>query len=152
MVLCRCCAAIYDDRHSLGALPLLTKVELGDYSSFVLGQEFTGHNKDLLSGLYIGRRCFFTDAVTENADQCRELWDKLMKGVSSMTEQTGEDTWTDSGFANIGHSPTVHNADDSLALLDNKDVLSATGLYDTQLYCILSEHKSAGEEDKDLTK
>lgn len=31
-------------------------------------------------------------------------------------------------------------------------MLSATGLYDTQLYCILSEHKSAGKADKDLTK
>lgn len=31
-------------------------------------------------------------------------------------------------------------------------MLSTTGLYDTQLYCILSEHKSAGKADKDLTK
>lgn len=61
--------------------PLLAQTEMGDYSASVPGKEYTGHNQDLLSGLYIGRRCFFTDAVTENADQCRDLWNKLSKGV-----------------------------------------------------------------------
>lgn len=27
--------------------------------------------------LYLGRRCFFTDKLTDYADQCSELWDKL---------------------------------------------------------------------------
>lgn len=31
-----------------------------------------------LSGLYIGRRCFPTDAVSDNADKCSELWEFLI--------------------------------------------------------------------------
>lgn len=95
--------------------------------------------------------------------------------ASSLTGQTGDDTWADSGFVKIGHDLTVSNTDNLLTLSDSKDVLSATGLYyaawtigesipyvnsdgesvslyDAQLYCILSEHKSTEEADKDLTK
>lgn len=33
---------------------------------------------DALSGLYIGRRCFYTDKTTANLEQCSQLWDFLI--------------------------------------------------------------------------
>lgn len=57
--------------------PLLSEMNLGTYSTFVLGKEIAGNNQELLSGLFIGRRCFFTDAVTKHARECSDLWDAL---------------------------------------------------------------------------
>lgn len=57
--------------------PALSELELGSYSVNVLGQYIDGNNQDLLSGLYIGRRCFYTDARTDNTEQCNALWDTL---------------------------------------------------------------------------
>lgn len=59
------------------ACPLLAGMELGDYSSPVLGKEFTGSNQELLSGLFIGRRCFFTAETTKYAERCSDLWNML---------------------------------------------------------------------------
>lgn len=56
---------------------LLSDMELGTYSAVLLGKEQSGDNQDLLSPLYIGRRCFYTDTATENADACDELWNLL---------------------------------------------------------------------------
>lgn len=95
--------------------------------------------------------------------------------LSSPIELTNEDTWADSGFLKIGRNLTIQNTDNTLTLLDNKDVLSANGLYyatwtmgesesfvnsdgetvdlyDAQLYFILSEHKNTAEADNDMTK
>ncbi|MDE7273619.1 MAG: hypothetical protein K2N95_11250 [Lachnospiraceae bacterium] len=57
--------------------PVLSELELGSYSINILGQSITGRNQELLSGLYIGRRCFYTDALTDNAEQCSALWDTI---------------------------------------------------------------------------
>lgn len=59
--------------------PLLTGMELGTYSTIILGETITGNNQELLSELYLGRRCFFTDKQTENSDKCSELWDLLYR-------------------------------------------------------------------------
>lgn len=95
--------------------------------------------------------------------------------ISSPIEQTGGDTWTNSGFLEIGRNLTIKNTDNTLTLLDSKDVLSANGLYyatwimgeaepyvnsenetielyDAQLYLILSEHKNTTEAGNDVTK
>ena len=56
---------------------LLAGMELGSYSSSILGKEIFGGNQELLSGLYIGRRCFFTDDITKHADECNDLWNTL---------------------------------------------------------------------------
>lgn len=95
--------------------------------------------------------------------------------ISSPMEQTRENTWADSGFLKIGRSLIIQNEDNTLTLLDSKDVLSASGLYyatwtmggsepyvnsdgetvdlyDVQLYFILSEHKNAAEAGNDMTK
>lgn len=55
--------------------PLLAEMELGDYSTTILGEEITGNNQELLSGLFFGRRCFYTDDITKHADKCNDLWD-----------------------------------------------------------------------------
>lgn len=57
--------------------PLLSEMELGSYSTFILGEEQTGSSQELLSGLYLGRRCFYTDALSDNYEQCSELWNAL---------------------------------------------------------------------------
>lgn len=57
--------------------PLLSEMNLGTYSTFVLGKEISGNNQELLSGLFIGRRCFFTDTVAKHARECSDLWDAL---------------------------------------------------------------------------
>lgn len=59
--------------------PALSSQDLGSYSGYVLGQEITGDNQELLSRLYLGRRCFHSDDRTKNADQCSELWERLLK-------------------------------------------------------------------------
>lgn len=57
--------------------PVLTEMELGAYTDTSLGQTTTGSNQDILSELYLGRRCFYTDAVTEHVRECSQLWDTL---------------------------------------------------------------------------
>lgn len=59
------------------ACPLLAEMDLGTYSDSILGKEASGSNQELLSGLFIGRRCFFTDNITKHADKCSDLWDSL---------------------------------------------------------------------------
>lgn len=56
---------------------VLSTMELGAYTSSTLGIEESGSNQSLLSDLYLARRCFFTDKITDNAAQCGELWDFL---------------------------------------------------------------------------
>ena len=95
--------------------------------------------------------------------------------ASSPINQNREDTWSDSGFLKIGHDLVIKNTYNGLSLLDNKDVLSANGLYyaawtigdsepyqnsegqtvdlyDAQLYLVLSEHKDTIEANNDMIK
>lgn len=57
--------------------PMLSGLDLGSYSISIFGESITGSSQELLSGLYIGRRCFYTDAATDNAEQCSVLWDLI---------------------------------------------------------------------------
>lgn len=56
---------------------LLAKMELGTYSTVISGETISGSSQELLSGLYLGRRCFFTEKITDNANKCSELWNLL---------------------------------------------------------------------------
>lgn len=56
---------------------LLAGMELGSYSSSILGKEVSGDSQELLSVLYIGRRCFFNNDITKHADECNDLWNTL---------------------------------------------------------------------------
>lgn len=55
----------------------LSDLELGSYSTVVLGERVTGRSQELLAGYYFGRRCFYTDHRTDYAEQCSELWTSL---------------------------------------------------------------------------
>ena len=57
--------------------PILAGMELGTYTEITMGEMTTGNNSELLAGLFLGRRCFFTDAVTDNLQECNDLWDIL---------------------------------------------------------------------------
>lgn len=61
--------------------PLLSKMDLGSYTETVMGENTTEDNAELLSGLSLGRRCFFTDDVTDNLQECSDLWDKLYQSA-----------------------------------------------------------------------
>ncbi|MCM1038815.1 MAG: hypothetical protein NC434_05775 [Ruminococcus sp.] len=56
---------------------LLSTMELGSYNSMILGETQTGTNQELLSGLYLGRRCFYEENTTDNLEDCNALWNML---------------------------------------------------------------------------
>ena len=58
--------------------PTLSQLELGSYSTFLLGEEITGKNQELLSNLYIGRRCFYNREQTGYSENYSELWNHLI--------------------------------------------------------------------------
>ncbi len=57
--------------------PALSQLELGSYSTSLFGQHTAGNSQELLAGLFIGRRCFYTDTATDNAAQCSALWERI---------------------------------------------------------------------------
>ena len=57
--------------------PVLAGIDLGTYTETTMGAAATGSNQELLAGLFLGRRCFYTDAVTDNLQECSNLWDML---------------------------------------------------------------------------
>lgn len=56
---------------------LLSHMDLGNYSAVLSGEEVSGSNQELLSGLFIGRRCFYTDQTTDYVNDCCHLWNLL---------------------------------------------------------------------------
>jgi hypothetical protein len=52
------------------------------YTSTVLGQSISGENQELLSNLYLGRRCFYEEKRTAHADECAQLWNLLLGGLN----------------------------------------------------------------------
>lgn len=57
--------------------PVLATMELGSYTEMAMGQTTTGSNQELLSCLFLGRRCFYTDNTTDYLQECSSLWDML---------------------------------------------------------------------------
>ena len=57
--------------------PMLAEMNLGSYTETAMGETTTGENSELLANLFLGRRCFFTDDVTDNLQECSDLWDML---------------------------------------------------------------------------
>lgn len=57
---------------------ILSEMNLGSYSDTILGQISSGDNQELLSGLFLGRRCFYTDTISKNSEHCSKLWDFLV--------------------------------------------------------------------------
>ena len=63
--------------------PLLAEMDMGSYTETVMGEITTGDNLELLAGLSLGRRCFFTDDVTDNLQECSNLWDTLYQSAEN---------------------------------------------------------------------
>jgi hypothetical protein len=58
---------------------LLSGFELGSYSTAVLGENVTGDSSELVSGLYLGRRCFASEKTVANLSDCEALWEQICK-------------------------------------------------------------------------
>lgn len=63
--------------------PVLTELDLGGYAFNVLGQTVEGSSQELVSGLYIARRGFWTDKTVPNAEGCAVFWETLTEGANS---------------------------------------------------------------------
>lgn len=63
--------------------PLLSSIDMGSYSLTAAGQEITGSNQEILSGLYLGRRCFYNDKTTDNREACDSLWQLLYNSLEN---------------------------------------------------------------------
>lgn len=61
--------------------PVLADMELGTYTSITPGQTGEENNQDFLSRLYLGRRCFYTDAVTDHVEECSKVWNLLYENA-----------------------------------------------------------------------
>lgn len=57
--------------------PILSEAETGSYTETIAGQTITGSNQEALSGLYLGRRCFYSSKVSAHTEECSALWDLL---------------------------------------------------------------------------
>ncbi len=57
--------------------PPLAGAELGTFTENIAGQNFSGSNQDILSGLFLARRCFYGEKMCENTEECGRLWELL---------------------------------------------------------------------------
>lgn len=57
--------------------PILSGAETGSYTETIAGQTITGSNQEVLASLYLGRRCFYSDKVSDHIEECRALWETL---------------------------------------------------------------------------
>lgn len=66
------------------ALPALSSQALGQYEALIPGESLLIDNQELLSGLYLGRRCFYAENKNQvySPEGCARLWDKITEGVS----------------------------------------------------------------------
>jgi hypothetical protein len=60
---------------------LLSSLDLGTYSTTVLGENVTGDSSELVSGLYLGRRCFSSGKTTANLEECEALWKAICEDL-----------------------------------------------------------------------
>lgn len=63
--------------------PVLAGAELGDYSYQVLGETVSGSSGELVSGLFLARRGFWTEKDAPYPEGCDALWNRLTEGAVS---------------------------------------------------------------------
>ncbi len=61
--------------------PVLAGMELGEYKYALMGGMASGDSGELASGLYIGRRGFWTDKTSAYPEGCDALWEKIVAGA-----------------------------------------------------------------------
>jgi len=62
--------------------PVLAGLELGSYTAGIADETVTGDSQDLLSGLYIARRGFWTDKTVQYPEALDGLWAELTEGAA----------------------------------------------------------------------
>lgn len=62
--------------------PGLAGAELGGYSYQLLGETVSGSSGELVSGLYLARRGFWTKKTAPYPEGCEALWNELVKGAA----------------------------------------------------------------------
>lgn len=63
--------------------PVLAQIDLGKYSCTIMGETVEGSSSELVSGLYLARRGFWTEKSVPYPEGCDTLWNKLTEGVAS---------------------------------------------------------------------
>lgn len=58
-------------------IPALAEMDAGGYTASPDGSEMNGGRKELLSGLYLGRRCFYESKRSDSKSQCDALWERI---------------------------------------------------------------------------
>ena len=56
----------------------LSEMDLGSCTSVIAGREVTQDNQELLSELFFGRRCFYSEKTVDSFSQCDELWNTII--------------------------------------------------------------------------
>ena len=63
--------------------PVLAQMDLGEYSYALMGGTASGSSSELLSGLYLARRGFWTEDEAPYPEGCNALWEKITEGALS---------------------------------------------------------------------
>ena len=63
--------------------PALSQMDLGEYAYSLLGGTASGSSSELLSGLYIARRGFWSEDDILYPEGCEALWQKMTEGAIS---------------------------------------------------------------------
>ena len=63
--------------------PVLAQTDLGEYSYALMGGTVSGSSNELLSGLYIARRGFWTEEEAPYPEGCDVLWERITEGALS---------------------------------------------------------------------
>lgn len=66
-----------------GQCPALAGLDLGGYRYSALGETVNGDSSELVSGLAVARRGFWTEKTAAHPDECAALWEKLTEGAVS---------------------------------------------------------------------
>lgn len=62
----------------------LSGMDLDSYTAVIAGEDVTGDNQELLAGLYLGRRYFYSDKTVDSLDQCNALWNTIISTNSQL--------------------------------------------------------------------
>jgi len=63
--------------------PALAEMDLGSYAYELLGGTVTGDSGELVSGLFIARRGYWTEKSAAYPEGCAALWEKITEGAIS---------------------------------------------------------------------
>ena len=62
---------------------MLANLDLGNYSYRVLDQTISGSSQELVRGLSVARRGFWTEKTVLNPEGCDAFWETLTEGAIS---------------------------------------------------------------------